>query len=290
MGIYKRVDRTCGNPGDLYANVRGDGNKATVHSPFGTKVYQRVTTDSVDNDILMKIKSNPNLSIKDLIPYIDALGDYIFLTNKPKINGVVLEGDLSTEDLKIYSKVGADGVYFDDGETIQEKYDNGSLSGVNDYTQLKSKPSINGVILNGDLNSASLGIIDDETPSTQSTWSSMYIKKQIEDAPAVITSIKGTDADPIIAADLKLGSYVISGKIQSSQNNVTTIRVSKPKQYIVNRDVEGTTVLWEQNPFAASQYYIVFYHEGPDAPQEKTIEVLTKEDLATAKLDCGYFE
>ena len=160
---------------------------------------------------------------------------------------------------------------------------------MDEYSQLKGKPSINGVILNGDLSSASLGIIDDETPSTQSTWSSMYIKKQIETAPAVITSIQGTDADPIIAANLKLGSYVISGKIQSSQDNVTTIRLDKPRQYIVNRDVEGTTVLWEQSPWKTQQRYIVFYHEGPTAPQDKTIEILTKEDLATAKLDCGIF-
>lgn len=289
MGIYKRVNKTCGNPGDLYANVRGDGNKATVHSPFGTKVYQRVSTNDVDNDILMKIQSNPNLSIKELIPYIDALGDYIFLTNKPKINGVVLEGDLSTEDLKIYSKVSADGVYFNDGESIQEKYDKGTLGETTDYNKLVNKPSINGVILNGDFTSASLGIIDDETPSTQSTWSSSYIKKQIEETPAVITSISGTDEAPVVAADLKLGSYVISGKIQSSQDNVTTIRVPR-KQYIVNRDVEGTTVLWVQDPFAASQEYYIFYHNGPDAPQKKTIEVITKAELETAKFDCGYFE
>jgi len=290
MGIYKRVNKTCGNPGDLYANVREDSNKATVHTPYGTRVYQKVSKDQMDEDLLMKIKSNPNLSMAELMPFIDALGDYIFLTNKPKINGVVLEGDKSTEDLKIYSKVGADIVTFTDGETLQEKYDNGSFgNGANDYAKLNNKPTINGIVLNGDLTAASLGIIDDTAPSTQGTWSSAYIKQQIDTAPAVITSISGTDEKPIIAADLLLGSYVISGKIQSSQNNVTTIRVSKPRQYIVNRDVEGTTVLWEQNPFAASQYYIVFYHEGPDAPQEKTIDVVTKADLEQAKLDCGNF-
>ena len=63
MGIYKKVKETCGNPGDLYANIRGDGDKATVHSPFGTRVYQKAAPDSIDNnkeiieDIISRIDS-----------------------------------------------------------------------------------------------------------------------------------------------------------------------------------------------------------------------------------------
>lgn len=289
MGIYKKINRPCGDSTDLYASVREDGNKAIVHSPFGTKVYKKVNKDEMDNDLLMKIRSNPNLSVKELIPFIDALGDYIFLTNKPQINGITLEGNLSTEDLKIFGKVSASGVYFEDGESIQEKYDKGEFgaAGTKDYQQLDNKPSINGVTLTGNLTTAQLGVINDESISDVSTWSSKYIQQKLNNI-SVVQELIGTDSDPIIASELMLGAYVISGKMQSSRKNVTTIRVPR-KQYIVNKDVEGTTVLWDSNPYTASSYYIVFKHDGIEAPQENSVDIVTKADLAVANLDCGEF-
>lgn len=287
-GVYKKISG-C-DSGDLYANVRGDGDRATIHSPFGTRIYQRVTSDNIDDDILLKIQSSPSVTIDDLVPYLDTLGDYIFLTNKPKINGITLEGNLSTDDLKIYSKIDANCVYLDDGETVQEKYNKGESGiGGGSYLPLTDKPTINGVVVSGNLSTTDLGIINDTGSSDQSTWSSAYIQKQIEEQASVVKALVGTDEEPVVIADLPVGSYVISGKIQSSQDNVTTIRVSKPRQYIINRDVEGTTVLWEQNPYTASLHYITFYHEGPDAPQEQTVNVITREDLATASFDCGDF-
>ena len=79
-----------------------------------------------------------------------------------------------------------------------------------------------------------LGIINDTGSSDQSTWSSAYIQKQIEEQASVVKALVGTDEEPVVIADLPVGSYVISGKIQSSQDNVTTIRVSKPRQYIIS--------------------------------------------------------
>lgn len=286
MGIYKRMNQSCGTQSDLYASVKEDGSKAVIHSSFGTKVYKKVDEATIDNDLWLKIKSNPKLTVRDLIPYIDALGNYIFLTNKPKINGVTLEGDKTSEELKIYGRIDADGVFFNDGETLQEKLDNGDL-GINSYPDLKEKPTINGVVLNGELTSASLGIIKDDTISSIATWSSSYIQQKLDNF-SVITELIGTDANPIIASELTFGVYVISGKVQSSIDNVTTIRVPR-KQYMVNRDVEGTTVLWDANPYEKKQYYIVFKHEGIEQPKAHTIEIVTKEDLATASFDGGEF-
>lgn len=290
MGIYKRMNQSCGTQSDLYASVKEDGSKATIHSSKGTKVYRRVDEETVDNDLWLSIKSNPKLSVRDLIPYIDALGNYIFLTNKPKINGVTLEGDKSTEDLKIFGKLDASGIYFEDGETLQEKLDNG-VFGVDKYPDLKDKPRINGIELNGDLTSADIGVIKDESISDVSTWSSRLIQEKLNNF-SITTEIVGTDENPIIASELKLGSYVLSGKVRSSLRNATSIRVPR-KQYFINRDVEDTTVFWDANPYKQSQYYIVFKHEGIEEPSSHTIEILTKETfkeyISEAELDCGEF-
>jgi hypothetical protein len=39
----------------------------------------------------------------------------------------------------------------------------------------------------------------------------------------------------------------------------------------------------------ATQYYILLSHTGFTEPQEKTVEIITKEMLAEAKFDCGEF-
>ena len=55
--------------------------------------------------------------------------NYKDLSNKPQINGVTLDGNLTSEDLKIKQKYTANDIAFFDGETFQEKYDNGELTG-----------------------------------------------------------------------------------------------------------------------------------------------------------------
>lgn len=286
MGVYRRMCGPHGDPKDLYASVKNDGDKAVVYTPSGTKVYHHTTIEEVDNDLLTTIQSQPPLVERDLIPYVDEIGNYIFLTNKPKINGVVLEGDKSTEDLNIFGKISADGVFFEDGESIQEKFNKGEL-GTNNYAELKNKPRINGIIICDDQDAVQLGIIEDESISDITTWSSKYMQ-QILNNHANIVEMVGTDTNPIIASDLMVGSYVLSGKVQSSDENVTTIRIPR-RQYMVNRDVENATILWDSNPYVITQHYILFSHKGLVEPQEKTLEIVTKDSLANAKLDCGIF-
>lgn len=155
------------------------------------------------------------------------------------------------------------------------------------YNSLFSKPSINGVTLVGNLTSADLGIIDDENISDGATYSSAMIQKQLQKS-AVTKELIGTKENPIIAADLELSSYVLSGVVQSSQENLTTYNVPR-KHYIVNKDIDNITIFWDCNPYTTTQYYIAFYEVETIAPFEKTIELVTKEDLQQASLDCGEF-
>ena len=267
-------------------DTKEDGSKAIVQGARGTVVYDRVDSSEIKNDLWKGIQSNPDLTARDLIPYIDALGNYIFLTNKPRINGVTLEGDKSTADLQIFGQVNAEDIYFNDGSTLQDKFDNGEL-GVSKYPDLQQKPSINNVVLDGELTTVDLGIINDANTSVLSTWSSQEIQRQILNA-AVSKEITGTDTAPIIASELEVGSYVISGFVQSSKINTATIRVPR-KQYLVNKDVDNVTVFWDANPYTKSQYYIIFEHEKQVAPETHTVEMLTREELAEASLDCGEF-
>lgn len=56
-------------------------------------------------------------------------GDYVHLSNRPSINGVELNGDKSLEDLNIKQTYTADDIPFADGETFQQKFNNGELKG-----------------------------------------------------------------------------------------------------------------------------------------------------------------
>lgn len=56
-------------------------------------------------------------------------GDYAHLTNKPSINGIELNGDTSLEDLNIKQIYTANDISFVDGETFQQKFNNGELKG-----------------------------------------------------------------------------------------------------------------------------------------------------------------
>jgi hypothetical protein len=108
------------------------------------------------------------------------------------------------------------------------------------YNSLINKPSINGVSLSGDLNSVNLRIIDDATISALSTYSSEKILEEMKKV-IVVNELIGTEENPLIASDLKIGSYIISGIVQSSQNNKQSFQVSR-KQYLINKDNQGITI------------------------------------------------
>lgn len=108
------------------------------------------------------------------------------------------------------------------------------------YNSLTNKPKINGNTLIGDLNGVNIGIIDDATISALSTYSSEKIQKELAEI-AVVNELIGTQENPIIAANLDVGSYIISGVVQSSENNETYFTVER-KQYLINKENPGITI------------------------------------------------
>lgn len=119
-------------------NVRFSGvNFKVSFAPDDTKVestddfnilenfISKPTTDGIVGQVL-SIDNDGNTIWRTLKEFD---GDYAHLNNKPSINGVELNGDKSLEDLNIKQTYTADDIPFADGETFQQKFDNGELKG-----------------------------------------------------------------------------------------------------------------------------------------------------------------
>lgn len=119
-------------------NVRFSGvNFKVSFAPDDTKVestddfnilenfISKPTTDGVVGQVL-SIDNDGNTIWRTLKEFD---GDYAHLDNKPSINGVELNGDKSLEDLNIKQTYTADDIPFADGETFQQKFNNGELKG-----------------------------------------------------------------------------------------------------------------------------------------------------------------
>ncbi len=146
------------------------------------------------------------------------------------------------------------------------------------YKNLSYKPSINGVTLIGNLTSAEIGVINDSEEGEQSTYSSKKINTMITKV------LKGTEEEPIILSTLEEGKYVISGMIRATETSEPFL--APLKTYILTSEEENY-VLWDGNPYAATQYYIVLPFEDKEKPIEKRLELVTKEYLHNATLDGG---
>lgn len=155
-----------------------------------------------------------------------------------------------------------------------------SLGYTRNYKNLSYKPSINGVTLIGDLTSAEIGVIDDTKIGENSTYSSQKIE-------SLITKVyKGTEDEPLVLANIEAGQYVISGYVRATETSET---IKAPlKTYILTME-ENNYVLWDGNPYAATQYYIVLSLEDGVPPVEKKLEIVTKDYLHNATLDGGIF-
>ena len=148
------------------------------------------------------------------------------------------------------------------------------------YNALSYKPTINGVLLVGDLTSAEIGVINDEIAEDKSTYSSQKIES------LVTTVLKGAEEEPIILDSLEEGKYVISGYVKSTN---TGAQIKVPLKTYIFTSEENKYVLWDANAYAASQYYIVFSLEDNVVPIEKRLEIVTKDYLHSATLDGGAF-
>lgn len=85
-----------------------------------------------NEEITLEDKDNTNVEI-EANPRAGSGGsgtsDYNNLTNKPKINNVELTGNKTLQDLGIKQEYTADDIEFSDGETFQQKYNAGELTG-----------------------------------------------------------------------------------------------------------------------------------------------------------------
>ena len=119
-------------------NVRFSGvNFKVFFAPDDTKVestddfnilenfISKPTTDGVVGQVL-SIDNDGNTIWRTLKEFD---GDYAHLNNRPSINGVELNGDKSLEDLNIKQIYTANDISFADGETFQQKFNNGELKG-----------------------------------------------------------------------------------------------------------------------------------------------------------------
>lgn len=119
-------------------NVRFSGvNFKVSFAPDDTKIestddfnilenfISKPTTDGVVGQVL-SIDNDGNTIWRTLKEFD---GDYAHLNHRPSINGVELNGDKSLEDLNIKQTYTADDIPFADGETFQQKFNNGELKG-----------------------------------------------------------------------------------------------------------------------------------------------------------------
>lgn len=250
--------------------------------------------------------------------------NYLELANKPMINGVELVGNKTTEDLgievgvseetliqtiaqesaarqkqdellqgEIETKIMPANIKAGEGVSIEQSGLDVTISATSSYNDLLDKPTINNIELKDnvsldDLNlmdkeqvqSAINNVIDDNEPSLTKTYSSSKIESL-----SGIKVLTGTNEKPIIANDLSIGTYVISGVVQSSQSNTTNITVPK-KLYSVDKTDLGAAICYE-NPKTSQQTYYEFSLEGNEAPTERVQIYVTTEYLSSATLDGG---
>lgn len=134
-------------------NVRFSGvNFKVSFAPDDTKIestddfnilenfISKPTTDGVVGQVL-SIDSDGNTIWRTLKEFD---GDYAHLSNRPSINGVELNGDKSLEDLNIKQTYTADDIPFADGETFQQKFNNGELKGQDGASGADGKTPVKG--------------------------------------------------------------------------------------------------------------------------------------------------
>lgn len=87
---------------------------------------KEIEIDIKEDNINIEIDKNEKVYVGD---GTGGTSNYNDLENKPQINGVPLEGNKTSKDLGIKQEYTANDITFEDGETFQQKYDNGELKG-----------------------------------------------------------------------------------------------------------------------------------------------------------------
>ena len=251
---------------------------------------------SISDLKLLFTRNNPlfakyGITLSTLPHYYKMNVEYAAFESANQIKLVFLGLDTSNDEPSKFTVIAnLDGTIIEGNSNVQLLIEPLSKSSYND---LLDKPTINNIELKDnvsldDLNlmdkdqvqSAINNVIDDSEPSLTKTYSSSKIESL-----SGIKVLTGTNEKPIIANDLSIGTYVISGVVQSSQSNTTNITVPK-KLYSVDKTDLGAAI-WYENPKTSQQTYYEFRLEGDEAPTEKLQTYVTTEYLSSATLDGG---
>lgn len=251
---------------------------------------------SISDLKLLFTRNNPlfakyGITLSTLPHYYKMNVEYAAFESANQIKLVFLGLDTSNDEPSKFTVIAnLDGTIIEGNSNVQLLIEPLSKSSYND---LLDKPTINNIELKDnvsldDLNlmdkdqvqSAINNVIDDSEPSLTKTYSSSKIESL-----SGIKVLTGTNEKPIIANDLSIGTYVISGVVQSSQSNTTNITVPK-KLYSVDKTDLGAAI-WYENPKTSQQTYYEFSLEGNEAPTERVQIYVTTEYLSSATLDGG---
>lgn len=251
---------------------------------------------SISDLKLLFTRNNPlfakyGITLSTLPHYYKMNVEYAAFESANQIKLVFLGLDTSNDEPSKFTVIAnLDGTIIEGNSNVQLLIEPLSKSSYND---LLDKPIINNIELKDnvsldDLNlmdkdqvqSAINNVIDDSEPSLTKTYSSSKIESL-----SGIKVLTGTNEKPIIANDLSIGTYVISGVVQSSQSNTTNITVPK-KLYSVDKTDLGAAI-WYENPKTSQQTYYEFSLEGNEAPTERVQIYVTTEYLSSATLDGG---
>ena len=251
---------------------------------------------SISDLKLLFTRNNPlfakyGITLSTLPHYYKMNVEYAAFESANQIKLVFLGLDTSNDEPSKFTVIAnLDGTIIEGNSNVQLLIEPLSKSSYND---LLDKPTINNIELKDnvsldDLNlmdkdqvqSAINNVIDDSESSLTKTYSSSKIESL-----SGIKVLTGTNEKPIIANDLSIGTYVISGVVQSSQSNTTNITVPK-KLYSVDKTDLGAAI-WYENPKTSQQTYYEFSLEGNEAPTERVQIYVTTEYLSSATLDGG---
>lgn len=251
---------------------------------------------SISDLKLLFTRNNPlfakyGITLSTLPHYYKMNVEYAAFESANQIKLVFLGLDTSNDEPSKFTVIAnLDGTIIEGNSNVQLLIEPLSKSSYND---LLDKPTINNIELKDnvsldDLNlmdkeqvqSAINNVIDDSELSLTKTYSSSKIESL-----SGIKVLTGTNEKPIIANDLSIGTYVISGVVQSSQSNTTNITVPK-KLYSVDKTDLGAAI-WYENPKTSQQTYYEFSLEGNEAPTERVQIYVTTEYLSSATLDGG---
>lgn len=172
--------------------------------------------------------------------------NYNYLTNKPSINNVLLQGNKTLTDLGIQGKLTAGAGISIVGNTISAT--GGGTGGTSDYEDLNNKPSINDVVLLGNSDSRTLNLQNtlwtDETSKIVSGKIANISGYQINDVvPAIIPESEQENGGYAII-DVFNGSHIdIYGKYDFYLiiDNNTLQLVYSSEEEIKNGHFDSTT-------------------------------------------------